>query len=76
MERWLDPPPENYLVIEYVFNLINRLKWCWVIAITRMQEMQAKRKTWYDKNDIKREFTGGDLVLVLATFRPTNLSVQ
>ncbi|GFV20384.1 retrovirus-related Pol polyprotein from transposon 17.6 [Trichonephila clavipes] len=38
--------------------------------------MQVKRKTWYDKNAVKREFKDGELVLVLATFRANKLAVQ
>ncbi|GFX86639.1 retrovirus-related Pol polyprotein from transposon 297 [Trichonephila clavipes] len=41
-----------------------------------MEEMQIKRKTWYDKNAVKREFKDGDLVLVLATSRANKLAVQ
>ncbi|GFS80598.1 retrovirus-related Pol polyprotein from transposon opus [Trichonephila clavipes] len=41
-----------------------------------MEEMQAKRKTWYDKNAVKREFKDRDLVLVLATSRANKLAVQ
>lgn len=76
MERWLDPPPENDIVTEYVFKLINRLKHCHEVAVTHMEEMQGKRKLWYDKNAVKREFKEGDLVLVLAVARPNKLSVQ
>ncbi|GFV34309.1 retrovirus-related Pol polyprotein from transposon 297 [Trichonephila clavipes] len=38
--------------------------------------MQVKRKPWYDKNAVKREFKDGDLVLVLATSRANKLAVQ
>ncbi|GFV34877.1 retrovirus-related Pol polyprotein from transposon 297 [Trichonephila clavipes] len=41
-----------------------------------MEEMQVKRKTWYDKNAVKREFKDADLVLVLATSRANKLAVQ
>ncbi|GFX52120.1 retrovirus-related Pol polyprotein from transposon 17.6 [Trichonephila clavipes] len=41
-----------------------------------MEEMQVKRKTWYGKNAVKREFKDGDLVLVLATSRANKLAVQ
>ncbi|GFX83576.1 retrovirus-related Pol polyprotein from transposon 17.6 [Trichonephila clavipes] len=59
-----------------VVNLINRLKRCQEVAINKMEEMQVKRKTWYDKNAVKREFKDGDLVLVLATSRANKLAVQ
>ncbi|GFX38772.1 retrovirus-related Pol polyprotein from transposon 17.6 [Trichonephila clavipes] len=57
-------------------KLINRLKRCQEVAINKMEEMQVKRKTWYDKNAVKREFKDGDLVLVLATSRANKLAVQ
>ncbi|GFT57856.1 retrovirus-related Pol polyprotein from transposon 297 [Trichonephila clavipes] len=41
-----------------------------------MEETKIKRKAWYDKNAIKREFSEGDLVLVLKMNRPNKLSVQ
>ncbi|GFV79396.1 retrovirus-related Pol polyprotein from transposon 297 [Trichonephila clavipes] len=59
-----------------VVKLINRLKRCQEVAINKMEEIQVKRKTWYDKNAVKREFKDGDLVLVLATSRANKLAVQ
>ncbi|GFY42743.1 retrovirus-related Pol polyprotein from transposon 297 [Trichonephila inaurata madagascariensis] len=41
-----------------------------------MEETKIKRKALYDKNAIKREFSEGDLVLVLRMNRPNKLSVQ
>ncbi|GFY63929.1 retrovirus-related Pol polyprotein from transposon 297 [Trichonephila inaurata madagascariensis] len=41
-----------------------------------MKETKIKRKAWYDKNAIKREFSEGDFVLVLRMNRPNKLSVQ
>ncbi|GFW66829.1 retrovirus-related Pol polyprotein from transposon 17.6 [Trichonephila clavipes] len=76
MEHWMEPEEEGDLVTEYMFKLINRLKRCQEIAINKMEEMQVKRKTWYDKNAVKREFKVGDLVLVLATSRANKLAVQ
>ncbi|GFW89793.1 retrovirus-related Pol polyprotein from transposon 412 [Trichonephila clavipes] len=75
MEHWMEPE-EGDLVTEYMFKLINRLKRCQEVAINKMEEMQVKRKTWYDKNAVKREFKDGDLVLVLATSRANKLAVQ
>ncbi|GFS58356.1 gypsy retrotransposon integrase-like protein 1 [Trichonephila clavipes] len=72
MEHWMEPEEEGDLVTEYMFKLINRLKRCQEVAINKMEEMQVKRKTWYDKNAVKREFKDGDLVLVLATSREKN----
>ncbi|GFU96227.1 retrovirus-related Pol polyprotein from transposon 17.6 [Trichonephila clavipes] len=76
MEHWMEPEEEGNFVTEYMFKLINRLKRCQEVAINKMEEMQVKRKTWYDKNAEKREFKDGDLVLVLATSRANNLAVQ
>ncbi|GFX99163.1 transposon Ty3-G Gag-Pol polyprotein [Trichonephila clavipes] len=50
MEHWMQPEEEGDLVTEYMFKLINRLKRCQEVAINKMEEMQVKRKTWYDKN--------------------------
>ncbi|GFV64076.1 transposon Ty3-G Gag-Pol polyprotein [Trichonephila clavipes] len=75
MEHWMEPE-EGDLVTEYMFKLINRLKRCQEVAINKMEEMQVKRKTWYDKNAVKREFKDGDLVLVFATSRTNKLAVQ
>ncbi|GFW42919.1 retrovirus-related Pol polyprotein from transposon 297 [Trichonephila clavipes] len=76
MEHWMEPREEGDLVTEYMFKLINRIKRCQEVAINKMEEMQVKRKTWYDKNAVKREFKDGDLVLELATSRANKLAVQ
>ncbi|GFU02692.1 retrovirus-related Pol polyprotein from transposon opus [Trichonephila clavipes] len=76
MEHWVEPKEESDLVTEYMFKLINRLKICQEVAINKMEEMQDNRKTWYDKNAVKREFKDGDLVLLLATSRANKLAVQ
>ncbi|GFS51892.1 CCHC-type domain-containing protein [Trichonephila inaurata madagascariensis] len=76
MEHWIEPEEESDLVTEYMFKLINRLKRCQEVAINKMEEMQVKRKTWYDKNAVKREFKDGDFVPVLATTRANKLAVQ
>ncbi|GFV83241.1 retrovirus-related Pol polyprotein from transposon 17.6 [Trichonephila clavipes] len=75
MEHWMEPEEESDLVTAYMFKLINRLKRCQEVAINKMEEMQVKRKTWYDKNAVKREFKDWDLVLVLATSRANKLAV-
>lgn len=71
----MEPAEENDLVTEYMFKLINRLKRCREVAVTKMEEIQVKRKLWY-KNIVKRELKDGDLVLVLATTKPNKLAVQ
>ncbi|GFT26836.1 retrovirus-related Pol polyprotein from transposon 297 [Trichonephila clavipes] len=76
MEHWMEPEEEGDLVTKYMFKLINRLKRCQEVAINKMEEMQVKRKTWYDKNAVKRELKDGDLVLVLATSRAKKIAVQ
>ncbi|GFW07657.1 retrovirus-related Pol polyprotein from transposon 297 [Trichonephila clavipes] len=72
----MEPEEERDLVTEHMFKLISRLKRCQEVAINKMEEMQVKRKTWYDKNAVKREFKDGDLDLVLATSRANKLAVQ
>ncbi|GFU79001.1 retrovirus-related Pol polyprotein from transposon 17.6 [Trichonephila clavipes] len=76
MEHWMEPEEEIDFITEYMFKLINRLKRCQEVAINKMEEMQVKRKTWYDKNAVKSEFKDGELVLVLATSRANKLAVQ
>ncbi|GFU06699.1 CCHC-type domain-containing protein [Trichonephila clavipes] len=56
MEHWMEPEERSDLVTEYMFKLLNRLKRCQEVAINKIEEMQVKRKTWYDKNAVKREF--------------------
>ncbi|GBN70181.1 hypothetical protein AVEN_133631-1 [Araneus ventricosus] len=49
---------------------------CQDLAVERMTEVQVKRKTWYDKNAVRRKFQEGDQVLVLATSKPNKMAVQ
>ncbi|GFV86248.1 retrovirus-related Pol polyprotein from transposon 412 [Trichonephila clavipes] len=74
-ENWMGTTEEVTPVVEYVFQLINRLKSCQELAIEKMEETKIKRKAWYDKNAIKREFSEGDLVLVLKMNLPNKLSI-
>ncbi|GFY46171.1 retrovirus-related Pol polyprotein from transposon 17.6 [Trichonephila inaurata madagascariensis] len=41
-----------------------------------MEEVRDRRKKWYDKNAIKREFQQGDAVLVLTLNQPHKLDPQ
>ena len=75
-EKWLEPPEEESAVTEHVFHILNRLKRSQDLAAEKMAEKQEKRKKWYDRNAVKREFRPGDQVLVLATSRPHKLSVH
>ncbi|GFT86702.1 retrovirus-related Pol polyprotein from transposon 17.6 [Trichonephila clavipes] len=75
-ESWLDPEEKEDTVIEYVFELINRLKKCRGLATVRMENVRDRRKNWYDKNAIKREFQQGDAVLVLSLNQPNKLAPQ
>ncbi|GFX55012.1 retrovirus-related Pol polyprotein from transposon 412 [Trichonephila clavipes] len=73
-ENWMGTTGEVTPVVEYVFQLINRLKSCQELAIEKMEETKIKRKAWHDKNAIKREFSEENLVLKMN--RPNKLSVQ
>ena len=75
-EKCLEPAEENNNVVEYIFQLINRMKRCQELAIENMKQTQIKRKVWYERNAVKREFSPGDLVLVLLTNRQNKLTVQ
>ncbi|GFS79975.1 retrovirus-related Pol polyprotein from transposon 17.6 [Trichonephila clavipes] len=74
-ESWLDSEEKEDTVVEYVFEL-NRLKKCRDLATVRMEEVRDRRKKWYDKNAIKREFQQGDAVLVLTLNQPHKLAPQ
>ncbi|GFU40122.1 retrovirus-related Pol polyprotein from transposon 412 [Trichonephila clavipes] len=63
-------------VVDYVFELINRMKICQELAILHMGDAKQKQKLWYDHRTVKRQFQLGELVLVIAPSRPNKLSVQ
>ncbi|GFX45976.1 retrovirus-related Pol polyprotein from transposon 412 [Trichonephila clavipes] len=63
-------------VVDYVFDLINRMKICQELAILLMEDAKQKQKLWYDRRTVKRQFQLGELVLVIAPSRPIKLSVQ
>ncbi|GFX16185.1 retrovirus-related Pol polyprotein from transposon 412 [Trichonephila clavipes] len=63
-------------VVDYVFELINRMKRCQELAILHMEDAKQKQKLWYDRRTVKRQFPLGELVLVIAPSRPNKLSVQ
>lgn len=46
------------------------------LAVEKIKETRDKRKKWYDRNAVKREFQEGDLVLILTTCRQNKLAVQ
>ncbi|GBN03486.1 Gag-Pol polyprotein [Araneus ventricosus] len=75
-EHWVNPQESESSVTEYVFELINRMRRCQDLVVERMTEVQVKRKTWYDKNAVRRKFQVGDHVLVLATSKPNKMAVQ
>ncbi|GBL99636.1 Retrovirus-related Pol polyprotein from transposon 412 [Araneus ventricosus] len=75
-EHWVRPQEEDSTVTEYIFDLINRIRHCQELAVTIMTETRDKRKTWYDKNAVKRELRVGELILVLATSKPNKMAVQ
>ncbi|GFU33221.1 retrovirus-related Pol polyprotein from transposon 297 [Trichonephila clavipes] len=63
-------------VVDYVFELINRMKRCQELAILHMEDAKQKQKLRYDRRTVKRQFQLGELVLVIAPSRPNKLSVQ
>ncbi|GFV87549.1 hypothetical protein TNCV_3281871 [Trichonephila clavipes] len=63
-------------VVDYVFELINRMKRCQEMATLHMEDAKQKQKLWYDRRTVKRQFQLGELVLVIAPSRPNKLSVQ
>ncbi|GFT17701.1 retrovirus-related Pol polyprotein from transposon 17.6 [Trichonephila clavipes] len=63
-------------VVDYVFELIDRMKRCQELAILHMEDVKQKQKLWYDRRTVKRQFQLGELVLVVAPSRPNKISVQ
>ncbi|GBN82790.1 hypothetical protein AVEN_206962-1 [Araneus ventricosus] len=72
----MNPADEGNNVVEYVFQFIDRLKRCKELALDKILEMQTKRKVWYDRKAIKREFSEGYLVLVVSSRKPNKLAVE
>ncbi|GFW36214.1 retrovirus-related Pol polyprotein from transposon 412 [Trichonephila clavipes] len=75
-EEWMEEGNTSQSVVEYIFQLNNRLKRCQDITITRMKECQVKRKTWYDRDAVERKFVEGDLAMVLVTSKQNKLKVN
>ncbi|GBN04115.1 hypothetical protein AVEN_232534-1 [Araneus ventricosus] len=69
--------PNFYIfVVTYRQKLFYPVLNAFALPVTKMTEVRDKRKVWYDKNAVKREFRVGDLVLVLATSKPNKMAVQ
>ncbi|GFW28724.1 retrovirus-related Pol polyprotein from transposon 412 [Trichonephila clavipes] len=75
-EKLTEEEPVESSVVDYVFELINRMKRCQKLAILHMEDAKQKQKLWYDRRTVKRQFQLGELVLVIAPSRPNKLSVQ
>ncbi|KAG8185258.1 hypothetical protein JTE90_023871 [Oedothorax gibbosus] len=67
---------EEDCVVNYVFELMNRMEKCQELAIRNMEHAKEKQKLWYDKKSVERQLKPGDLVLVVASSKPTKLSVH
>ncbi|GFX42431.1 retrovirus-related Pol polyprotein from transposon 412 [Trichonephila clavipes] len=74
-EKLTEEPVESS-VVDYVFELFNRMKRCQELTILHMEDAKQKQKLWYDRHTVKRQFKPGELVLVIAPFRPNKLYVQ
>ncbi|KAF8783222.1 Pro-Pol polyprotein like [Argiope bruennichi] len=75
-KHWVAPKENETAVAKYMYDLINRMRRCQDIAVTRMLETRGKRKLWYDKYAVHRQYKSGDQVLVLAASMLNKLSVQ
>ncbi|GFT27805.1 retrovirus-related Pol polyprotein from transposon 412 [Trichonephila clavipes] len=75
-EKLTEEEPVENSVVDYVFELINRMEICQELAILHMEDAKQKQKLWYDRWSIKRQFHLGELVLVIAPSKPNKLSVQ
>ncbi|GFX51067.1 retrovirus-related Pol polyprotein from transposon 412 [Trichonephila clavipes] len=74
-EKLTEEPVESS-VVDYVFELINRMKRCQELAILHLEDAKQKQKLRYDRRTVKRQFQLGALVLVIAPSRQNKLSVQ
>ncbi|GFU13415.1 retrovirus-related Pol polyprotein from transposon 412 [Trichonephila clavipes] len=74
-EKLTEEPVESS-VVDYVFELINRMKRSQELAILHRKDAKPKQKLWYDHRTVKRLFQPGELVLVIAPSRHNKLSVQ
>ncbi|KAG8181795.1 hypothetical protein JTE90_000087 [Oedothorax gibbosus] len=74
-DKLTEEDQEEDCVVNYVFELMNRMEKCQELAIRNMEHVKEK-KLWYDKKSVERQFKPGDLVLVVASSRPTKLSVH
>ncbi|GFY46001.1 retrovirus-related Pol polyprotein from transposon 412 [Trichonephila inaurata madagascariensis] len=72
-EKLTEEVPVESSVVDYVFELINRMKRCQELTILHSKK---KQRLWYDRPTVKRQFQPGELVLVIAPSRPNKLSVQ
>ena len=75
-EKLTEEDPVGSSVVEYVFQLINKMKRCQELAVKNMEDAKQKQKLRYDRKTVKRQFKPGELVLVVAPSRPTKLPVQ
>ncbi|GFV73803.1 transposon Ty3-I Gag-Pol polyprotein [Trichonephila clavipes] len=73
-EKLTGEEPVESSVVDYVFELINRMKRCQELAILHMEDAKQKQKLWYDRRTVKRQFQPGELVLVIAPSRPNKFS--
>jgi hypothetical protein len=75
-EKWCKIPEQENVVTEYVYDLMNRLKDCQQLAGELETDLKTKRKGYYDRGAVKREFKPGDQVLVISACQPNKLSVK
>ncbi|GBN35863.1 hypothetical protein AVEN_153031-1 [Araneus ventricosus] len=69
-------PNFHIFVVTYWQKLFYPVLNAFALAVTKMTEVNDKRKVWYDKKAVKREFRVRNLVLVLATSKPNKMAVQ
>ncbi|KFM75587.1 Retrovirus-related Pol polyprotein from transposon 412, partial [Stegodyphus mimosarum] len=67
---------EENTVVDYIFELMNRMRKCQELAVQHMEEAKGKQKLWYDRKAVERKFQEGDLVLVVAPSKSNKLSVK
>lgn len=75
-ENWIEAENTDPSIVEYIFEITNRLKKWHEISEANQKDKQLKRKTWYDRKAVNRVFNVGDQVLVLATSKPNKMAAN
>ncbi len=63
--KWTTESQEDTGIIDYVLDMRDKMEKMLTIAQNNIENAQSKQKAWYDQNAREREFTEGQMVLIL-----------